>query len=103
MSEVATKAVPRHAANLPQYELRLKVGRGREVELEVWQNPSPATPRLTASEYMAGLKGSALRLIEPRLLKKLSRVRINLGSMGFEKTRAWPIDEDLALNLGLLF
>jgi hypothetical protein len=91
------------AANLPQYELRLHVRKGTDYELEVWQLPSPATPRLTAPEYVAGLKGSALRLIEPRLLKKLSRLKINLGSTGAEKTRSWKIDEDLALNMGLLF
>jgi hypothetical protein len=52
---------------------------------------------------VAGLKGSPLRLIEPRLLKRLSRSKINLGSLDFDKTRAWKIDEDQALNLGLLF
>jgi hypothetical protein len=107
MSMAATKVWPRpfeeHSANLPQYELRLRVARGSDFELEVWQNPSPATPRLTAPEYLAGLKGSALRLIEPRLLKRLSQVKINLGARTVEKTRAWKIDEDLALNLGLLF
>src|SRR4029077_11222457 len=66
-------------------------------------NPSPATPRLTVPEYVAGLKGTALRLIEPRLLKRLSRSKINLGTLNTEKIRAWSIDEDLALNMGLLF
>ena len=92
-----------HDANLPQYELRLKATNGDSFELEIWQNPSPATPRLTAPEYLAGLKGSALRLIEPRLLKRLSRQKVNLGSLNIDKTQAWRIDEDLALNLGLLF
>ena len=92
-----------HDANLPQYELRLKVSKGDGFELEIWQNPSPATPRLTAPEYLAGLKGSALRLIEPRLLKRLSRQQVNLGILKIEKTQTWKIDEDLALNLGLLF
>ncbi len=92
-----------HDANLPQYELRLKVSKGDSFELEIWQNPSPATPRLTAPEYLAGLKGSALRLIEPRLLKRLSRQKVNLGNLKSEKNQTWKIDEDLALNLGLLF
>ena len=154
MIQTATRPRPRqadeHSANLPRYELRLRVVKGNDFELEVWQLPSSATPRLTAPEYVAGLKGSALRLIEPRLLKRLSRVKINLnqparyregvppgepgpagfregeppgepsnparteprppritkghsGTMNAEQTRAWPIDEDLALNLGLLF
>ena len=92
-----------HDANLPQYELRLKVGKGDGFELEIWQNPSPATPRLSAPEYLAGLKGSALRLIEPRLLKRLSRQKVNLGTLKIDRSQAWKIDEDLALNLGLLF
>jgi hypothetical protein len=107
MSQATTRTRPgrteEHSANLPRYELRLRVFRGSDYLLEVWQLPSLATPRLTAPEYVAGLKGSALRLIEPRLLKRLSRSKINLGTMNAEKTRAWPIDEDLALNLGLLF
>lgn len=92
-----------HGSNLPQYELRLKAGKKGGFELEVWQNPSPATPRLTAPEYVAGLKGSALRLIEPRLLKRLSHQKVKLGDPKAEGTQTWKIDEDLALNLGLLF
>jgi len=107
MNQAATKIRPRpteeYSANLPRYELRLRVLKASDFVLEVWQLPSSATPRLTAPEYVAGLKGSALRFIEPRLLKRLSRSKINLGTMNAEKTRAWKIDEDLALNLGLLF
>jgi hypothetical protein len=97
------KLMEEHSDNLPRYELRLRTRKGSDFELEIWQNPSPATPRLNAPEYVAGLKGSALRLIEPRLLRRLSRAMVNLGIRNAEKTRAWTIDEDLALNLGLLF
>jgi hypothetical protein len=107
VSETATRARPRpteeHSDNLPRYELRLRTVKGGDFELEIWQNPSPATPRLTAPEYVAGLKGSALRLVEPRLLRRLSRAKVNLGTLKADRTRAWTIDEDLALNLGLLF
>ena len=109
MSQFATQSRTRKEfpevfhANLPQYELRLKPLKGNGYELEVWQTPSPSTPRLKAPEYVAGLKGSALRLIEPRLLKRLARQNVNLGSLKIDKTQAWKIDEDLALNLGLLF
>lgn len=89
--------------NLPRYELRLRVHKGNDYEMEVWQLPSPATPRLSTSEYVASLKGAALRLVEPRVLRRLLRARINLGSLTAEKLREWSIDEDLALNLGLLF
>jgi hypothetical protein len=33
----------------------------------------------------------------------LSRARINLGALQPEKNRRWRLDEELALNLGLLF
>ena len=90
-------------SNLPRYELRLHVRTSGEYELEIWQLPSPSTPRLTSAEYVAALKGVALRLIEPRILKRLSRARVNLGSLSAGKQRQWKIDEDIALNLGLLF
>jgi hypothetical protein len=102
-ARIRPKPAAEHSANLPLYELRYHIAKGGGSELEIWQKPSPATPRLTAPEFVAGLKGSALRLIEPRLLKRLSRCKINLGTPSAEKTRAWKIDEDLALNLGLLF
>ncbi len=92
-----------HSANLPRYELRLSVAQGSDYELEIWQLPSSATPRLDTPEYVAAIKGAGLRLIEPRLLKRLARAKIHLGSMHQEKAQAWPLDEELALNLGLLF
>ena len=91
-------------ANLPVYELRrrsLKGGAG-DYTLEVWQLPSPATPRLDAPEFVASLKGAPLRLVETRLSKRLARAKINVGG-GAEPERHWPLDEDLALSLGLLF
>ena len=107
MIETATRnrhtPIEKSSGNLPQYELRLRVRHGSEFELEIWQLPSSATPRLTAPEYVAALKGAALRLIEPRIIKRLSRARINIGSLHSAKTRSWPIDEDFALNMGLLF
>lgn len=99
----ATTALEPGHSNLPQYELRLKVHKNRQYELELWQLPSPSTPRLKVPEYVASLKGAALRLVEARVLKRLSRAKVNLGVLTAEKTKAWPIDEDLALNLGLLF
>jgi hypothetical protein len=98
-----TKLFEPESANLPRYELRLVVLKAGVYELEIWQLPSPSTPRLTAAEYVASLKGPALRLMEPRILKRLARNRINLGSLTAERTREWAIDEELALNMGLLF
>ena len=90
-------------ANLPRYELRIKVDTQSDYQLEIWQLPSPATPRLTCPESVASLKGVALRLMEPRLLKRLSQSKISLGRMTAGKQETWPINEELALSLGLLF
>lgn len=90
-------------ANLPRYELRLNVDTKRDYQLEIWQLPSPATPRLTGPEYVASLKGVALRLMEPRLLKRLAQSKIRFSRMIEGKRETWPINEELALSLGLLF
>ena len=89
-------------ANLPVYELRRKARRVGYA-LEIWQLPSPATPRLDAPEHVATLHGAPLRLIETRIAKRLARGKINLGAAASEPDRRWPLDEDLALSLGLLF
>jgi hypothetical protein len=52
---------------------------------------------------VASLKGVALRLMEPRLLKRLSQVKISFGRMSAGKQEALTINEELALSLGLLF
>jgi len=90
-------------ASLPRYELRLKVVARGEYQLEVWQVPSPSTPRLKAPEYVATIKGKSLRLMEPRLLKRLKGAGVALGRMAAGRQESWPIDEELALHLGLLF
>ena len=71
--------------------------------LEIWQVPCAVTPRLKAPEHVATLQGPGLRIIENRLLKRLAREKIVLGSIRPGKTKAWPLDEELALTLGLLF
>ena len=91
------------SASLPKYELRLEVeGRG-DYQLEVWQLPSPSTPRLNAPEYVATIKGTSLRLMEPRLLKRLRGLGVSLGKMTAGRQDAWQINEEAALTLGLLF
>jgi len=88
----------------PAYELRLEVPeRESEWQLEIWQLPSAATPRLTAPEHVGTLKGSALRIVENRVLKRLARTRIQLGVIRSGKRRTWVLDEDMALSFGLLF
>jgi hypothetical protein len=90
-------------SNQPVYELRLLVDDRSDWGLEIWQLPSPSTPRLTSSEHVATLKGAALRIIESRLLKRLSRANILLGTLKPRKRRSWSLDEELSLTLGLLF
>lgn len=87
----------------PEYQLRLDVAASGEWQLEIWQMPSSATPRISAPEYVATLKGSALRLLENRVLKRLAREKIQLGAMRPGKQKSWPLDEETALHLGLLF
>jgi hypothetical protein len=65
--------------------------------------PSPTTPRLKSPEHVATLQGAALRLVEMRVLKRLVKEKIQLGALKPGKTRTWPLDEETALHLGLLF
>ena len=62
MSVAATKARPRlwveHSANLPQDEFRLPARKGSNFELEIWQLPTPATPRLMAPETPPGSRST---------------------------------------------
>jgi hypothetical protein len=87
----------------PQYELRMIVESTSVWRLEIWQAPSPATPRLKAPEHVATIQGPGLRIAENRLLKRLAREKIVLGSLKPGKTKRWPLDEEVALTLGLLF
>src|SRR3981081_646782 len=62
-----------------------------------------ATPRLKAPEHVATIQGPGLRIAENRLLKRLAREKIVLGSLKPGKSKRWPLDEEVALTLGLLF
>lgn len=91
------------AANHPVFELRMKgLGNG-DLELSIWQLPSPATPRLKESERTAALWGRSLRLVESRVLKRLRGQGIRLRDLHKGETQRAVLDEDAALNLALLF
>jgi hypothetical protein len=94
---------PRPSGAVPQYELRARHHGPEDTELEVWQVPSKATPQLTTPLRVAGLRGRNLALIEHRVLRRLKQAGISLGGLPLDDVRNFPIDEDLALNLGLLF
>jgi hypothetical protein len=95
-------------ASVPQYELRARTWGAGDDELEVWQVPAPATPHLKAPVRVAGLHGRNLELVQHRVLRRLTRAGVRLGSVGAQElrlreARAYAIDEHLALTLGLLF
>lgn len=91
------------ARSIPQYELRARYHGPEDAELEVWQVPSRATPQLKVPKRMAGLRGRNLALVEHRILRRLKQADINLGGLALDDLRIFKIDEDTALNLGLLF
>jgi hypothetical protein len=91
------------AANYPVFELRMKgLGNG-ELELSIWQLTSPATPRLKEPERTASLWGRSLRLVESRVLKRLRGQGVKLRDLRKGDTQRAALDEDVALNLALLF
>jgi hypothetical protein len=88
---------------LPRYELRVRRVSGTDSEIEIWQLPAPATPQVRFPVYVAGLHGRNLALIEHRLLRRLKQHRIELTGLPLDAVRKVAIDEELAINLGLLF
>lgn len=87
----------------PAYEVRLHVPDPRVWRLELWQMPAPSTPRINRPVLIATLKGRPLTIVENRILKKMKSARIELGILNAGDKRAWPVTEDFALHLGLIF
>ncbi len=88
---------------LPRYELRAHYFGAADTEMEVWQLPSPATPALTAPVRVAGLRGRNLELVEHRVTRRLKQTGVPFEQPALRLPRAWPLPEDVALPLGLLF
>lgn len=86
----------------PQYEVRVRNHGVGDTEIEVWEMPSPASPHLTSSVRVAGLRGRNLELVEHRVLRRLNQAGMRLPRTA-ERVRAYNITEELALRLGLLF
>jgi len=76
---------------------------GGEVEIDVWQLPTLATPRLREPERTASLKGRPLRLIETRIIRRLREASISLANLKAGQAARFPLDEEIALQLALLF
>ncbi|MFZ3041083.1 MAG: hypothetical protein WA108_04720 [Thiobacillus sp.] len=88
---------------LPHYELRARRLHGSDVEIEIYQIPASATPHIKQPTYIAGLRGRNLSLVEHRLLRRLKAARISLTDLPVFDALRVPIDEEMAINLGLLF
>lgn len=93
---------------LPRYELRSLIHGPGDPELELWQLPSPATPHLRQATRIAGLRGRNLELIESRVARRLKTAGLLperiLGARHVPGHRdGWPLPEDHALTLALLF
>ena len=92
---------PRHAA--PSYELRVR-RLGEALSLyEVWQLPAASTPQVAAPTRVAGLKGRNLELVEHRVLRRLAQAGVKLARPAGKPMPGLPLNEDLALHLGLMF
>jgi len=87
--------------NTPVYEIRVQNGVRKGMRFEIYQLPSAASPGMTGQLYIGGLEGAPLRLNEHRILKKLAKLKISVSRSVDEKR--WRIDEENALQLGLLF
>src|SRR5690606_21933720 len=86
----------------PAYEVRAKRFGPGDVQVEVWQKRSPATPHITVPIRIAGLRGRNLELLESRISRHLKQVGVRLDLMPIDGVRA-DIDEDGALRLALFF
>ncbi len=87
----------------PLYELKAIQHGPSDLELEVWQLPSQATPNLKQRLRIAGLRGRNLALVEHRVLKRLKDRGIPVAGLLPETPMTWHLPEDMALNLGILF
>ena len=90
-------------ASAPRYELRVRRHGPVDADYEIWQMPATATPHVTSPMRVAGLGGRNLQLVEHRVLKRLARAGVKLGSSASRLRRGYALTEDLALTLGLLF
>lgn len=87
----------------PRYQLRARQLGASDRYLEIWQMPSGATPGLKGPKRVAGLKGRNLSLIEPRLLRQLKGLGIDLSGLKLDEVRVFDLQELAALRLGLMF
>ncbi|WP_304024117.1 DUF7680 family protein [Desulfovibrio piger] len=85
----------------PLYQLQARTHGKDELELTLWELPCAATPHITKPVRIAGLKGRNLALVESMILRRLHRAGIRIAPLG-SMVQRFAVDEELALNLGLL-
>ena len=85
----------------PLYQLQARTHGKDELELTLWELPCAATPHITKPVRIAGLKGRNLALVESMILRRLHRAGIRIAPLG-GMVQHFAVDEELALNLGLL-
>ena len=87
----------------PVYVLRAVKHAAGDLELEVRQLPSPATPHVKQAVRLAGLRGAKLALVESRVLRVLGKEGRALALLRSGERRELQLAEDLAVRLVLLF
>ena len=103
MARVESLASVATPASAPRYELRVRAHGASDTEYEIRQLPAPATPHVSAPIRIAGLRGRNLELIEHRVLRRLAGAGVRPGPSAGRRRRGYPLGEDTALTLGLLF
>jgi hypothetical protein len=100
---IALRAPAAASMALPRYELRTHYFGPADMEMEVWQLPSPATPALTAPVRVAGLRGRNLELVEHRVTRRLKQAGVPFEQPALRLPRAWVLPEEIALTVALIF
>ncbi|KTT98925.1 hypothetical protein NS355_08105 [Sphingomonas yabuuchiae] len=85
----------------PSYEVRARRV-GNELQVDIWQMPSSASPHIVTPIRVAGLAGRNLEINQIRIFKRLKDAGIRLDVMPIDGLRL-PIDEAAALRLALMF
>ena len=87
----------------PVYECRVSTDRLGQMVIEIWQLPTPSTPRLRSPELTATLHGRVLEIVEARVLRRLRDLGLKLTGARRRDGCSIRLDEDTALSLALLF
>lgn len=100
LSRASAVSLPRP---VPCYELRVKGRNTGRAEYQVWQVPALGTPQVTIPVQVARLRGRNLDLVEHRVLQSLAQNGIKLLVATRSRSRNYPLGEDMAVRLALLF